>query len=231
MMKEILKYQETDAKLYKIERDLAGNPARKKALTAKKFLDGVAEATASLEAKAQECTQKYKMLAEAQNSLIKAVSEYDDVEETGEDEISYVQKKAKEVEGSILAMAQELKNLEDAISEIVASYEDLKKKTQQAQAMYKENAPLYNQARAEVKEEREALAAELEALKKAVPEKVMQMYLERRNDKVPFPIVCEFPENSKNCPACGMEFSLQELGEIKKEKVGACKNCHKILYL
>ena len=171
MMEAILKYQETDAKLYKIERDLAGNPARKKALTAKKFLDGVAEATASLEAKAQECTQKYKMLAEAQNSLIKAVSEYDDVEETGEDEISYVQKKAKEVEGSILAMAQELKNLEDAISEIVASYEDLKKKTQQAQAMYKENAPLYNQARAEVKEEREALAMQ-KVSKKAVKEEV-----------------------------------------------------------
>ena len=43
MIEELLKYQEVDANLRKIEVELAGSEARKKAVVAKKYIDGVEE--------------------------------------------------------------------------------------------------------------------------------------------------------------------------------------------
>ncbi len=52
MIEELLKYQEVDAELRKIETELAGNEARKKAVAAKKFLESVDESVNMLDVKA-----------------------------------------------------------------------------------------------------------------------------------------------------------------------------------
>ena len=52
MVKELLAYQEVDAKLKQLESELSGSEERKKAVSAKKYLDGVEENVNKLDAKA-----------------------------------------------------------------------------------------------------------------------------------------------------------------------------------
>ena len=57
MVQELLKYQTTDAKLKKIETELSGSEERKKADSAKKYIDGVEENVNKLDDRAQNLTQ------------------------------------------------------------------------------------------------------------------------------------------------------------------------------
>ena len=66
-LQAILKYQEIDAKLYKIERELAGCEERKEYVKYKKFLESAPEKLDAMEVRAtalrteaSELTKKYK---------------------------------------------------------------------------------------------------------------------------------------------------------------------------
>ena len=51
MMEKLLEYQSVDAELKAIEQELSANEDRKKGIAAKKFLDGVNDSLAELDAK------------------------------------------------------------------------------------------------------------------------------------------------------------------------------------
>ena len=230
MIQALLEYQTVDAKLKAIETRLSASEDRKKAMVAKKFLESVNESVEKLDAKAAELTQSYKDLALRQNELLESVSEYDTVAETcGEDEVEYVHKKAKELEDRIVSMAKELNTLEETIENIVAQYNTLQKKTVEAQKQYRECGAKYNELKASVQEEREEITKKLAAMEKTVDPALMAKYQAKRNDKVSFPIVLECTEN--RCPACGMEFSLQEVNKLKTNKIDECENCRKLIFV
>ena len=69
MIKALLAYQETDAKLRKIEIELSGSEERKKAMSAKKYLEGVEETLAKLESRASELVLAYENATKQQLKL------------------------------------------------------------------------------------------------------------------------------------------------------------------
>ncbi len=229
MIQELLAYQEVDQKLKAIEMGLSANEDRKKAVAAKKFLEGVGEAVERLDQKAGELAQSYKQLVIRQNELIENVSEYDAVADAcGEDEIEYVHKKAKALEDRIYALQQELKKLEETIESVVKQYAQLKTKTVEAQKQYKECGAKYNQAKAAVQKDRDSISKELDALAKKVDPALMEKYLARRKDKMSLPILVEY---KGRCSACGMELSLKEKMLLTQNKIGTCENCHKLIFI
>ncbi|MBQ8426372.1 MAG: hypothetical protein IJX16_01265, partial [Clostridia bacterium] len=54
MIEQLLAYQDADKKLKEIEKTLSESPERKKALNAKKYIDGVEENVLKLDTKAKE---------------------------------------------------------------------------------------------------------------------------------------------------------------------------------
>ena len=229
MIQALLAYQAVDEKLKAIEMQLSANEDRKKAAAAKKFLESVNETADRLEAKAGELAQGYKLLAEKQKELIDNIGEYDNVDGFGEDEVEYVKKKAKELDEKIVSLDQELKRLEKAVKDTVDEYSALRQKTVKAQEQYRESAAKYNEARAAVQSERDEITAELEKLKKDVDPELMEIYLAKRRDKMPLPIV--YACKGELCPACGMGFSLQEMNELKIKKTGECEHCRRMIFI
>ena len=100
MIKALLEYQKEDAKLKKIENELSSSEDRKKASSAKKYLDvTMPESVNKLDNRAQELSGAYEKtlneqskLSEQYDELVKAIAAAED-----ENACAYLLKKAEEL--------------------------------------------------------------------------------------------------------------------------------------
>ena len=96
-LQAILKYQEIDAKIYKIERELAGSEERKEYAKVKKFLESAPEKLDALEAKSRGLRAKADELLGQYARLEETLKDFDNIDElvTGGADISFYKKKAQ----------------------------------------------------------------------------------------------------------------------------------------
>lgn len=229
MIEELLNYQEKDAELRKIEQELSGSEERKKAIVAKRYLDGVEESVAKLDARAAKLAEEYQnalneqeKLKEQEQEFVKAVDSAEDDTEAG-----YILKKIEELSGKIKNLMSRAEKLSEEMTSVVKDYVKIKGETKAAQAQYTENGKKYNELKASVKDEREKIEAELKELAKKVDPALMERYLKKRAGKI-YPVVYEVRGNV--CGACNMELPMSEMGKLKNGEVIDCDQCGRLLY-
>lgn len=229
MIEALLKYQEADKKLRKIELELAGSEERKKAVSARKYLDGVEETIAKLEARAAELDSAFNAatseLAKMREQEEEFSSAFDNISDEGS--AGYLVKKTDEILAKIKQLSQEVNRISGEIQAVLKDYAVLKNNTKTAQAQYAEYGKKYNELKASKKEETESIEKELALLKKDVDPALMERYLKKRAEKI-FPIVYEIKGNV--CGACNMELSMAELSKLKNGEILECEQCRRLLY-
>lgn len=229
MVNKLLKYQEVDAKLRKIEIELSSSEERKKALSAKKFLDGVEETIIKLNARSKELYEQYLVILEEQKNFSSKQEEYTlaikDVET--EDEVAYLSKKIDETIAKIKNLSALSEKLGEEMQKVLAEYATLKAKTKGAKLQYEEFGKKYNELRASKSAEMDAIKKELLALEKDIDATLLEKYKAKRLSKN-FPVLREV--TGKICEVCYMELSA---GEISKLKSGAIieHECGVLLYI
>lgn len=229
MLKELLAYQTADAKLKDIEKMLASSEEKKKAVSAKKYLEGVEESVNKLDAKAAELSATYEATTKEQLKLKEQEVEITDALNTVDDEkqATYLIKKAEELIAKIKALGAKASKILEEIQSVIKEYSTIKKTTQAAQTQYKENAAKYNELKESVKAEKEEVEAKLEALKKKVDPELMDRYLKKRAGKI-YPVLYEVKGNV--CGACRMELSMSTMNKLKGGVVVDCDQCGRMLY-
>ena len=229
MIKALLDYQQIDAKLRKIEVEISGSEERKKAVTAKKYLDVMPENVNKLDLRASELVSAYEKAVKDQSKLLEQQDELLKAIETAEDETAgaYLMKKADELIAKIKSLAETTKKIGAEIEGVLKEYSSIKKTTKSAQEQYNVYGAKYNQLKASKKDEMTAISSELAKLEKEIPEDLMARYKQKRADKI-FPILYEVKTNV--CGACNMELSMSALSELKGGKVIECDNCRRLLY-
>lgn len=229
MIEQLLAYQNADASLKEIEKTLSESVERKKAMSAKKYLDGVVENVNKLDTRASElvfayeqATQEQLKLKDQEEELVRALDEA-----TDENAVNYLMKKVEELISKIKALGKKATMIENEIQGVMKEYSTIKNTSKAAQAQYSEYGVKYNELKKSIKEKKDAVDAELEALKGKVDKALMDRYLEKRNAKM-YPIVYEVRGNA--CGACNMELPAAELNNLKKGEVVDCSNCGRMLY-
>lgn len=229
MVEKLLAYQKADAKLREIEKTLGASEDRKKAVSAKKYLEGVEESVNKLDLRSAELVAAFEKtnqtqlkLKEQETELMSALENLDD--EKGAD---YLNKKAEELISKIKALESEASKILEEMQDIVKEYSSIKVKTKKAQAQYAESAAKYNELKDSVKAEKDAVDSELASLAKEVDPALLKRYLTKRADKM-YPIVYETRGNV--CGACNMELHVAALDKLKKGEVIDCDQCGKMLY-
>ena len=229
MLQAILQYQETDAKLYKLEREIAGCDERKEYVKFKKFLEAAPEKldalevkAAALQAEAAELTQKYTRAEESLN-------DFENLDElvTGGADIAFYKKKAQ-------ALADQLKKLKADLAALTANikatdeeYKKLKKQVLSAQKQYAEATEKYKAVKAARDPEKKELEAALAKIEKDVPAEMLETYRTKRKEKI-FPVVGEMVGN--RCPFCSMEPPLAARNKLTGGATIECDNCHRIIF-
>jgi predicted nucleic acid-binding Zn-ribbon protein len=230
MIKALLAYQEADANLRKIETALSSSEERKKAMSAKKYLEGVEESVNKLDVRAAELFATYEKATDEQIKLKEQESAITDALDAVEDEkeAAYLIKKAEELIAKIKALGSKANKISEEIQAVIKEYSNIKKTTQAAQVQYKENAEKYNALKESMKEEKEKVEKELEALKGKVDPMLMDRYMKKRANKI-YPILFEVKGNV--CGACRMELPMSEMNKLKNGEVIDCDQCGRLLYL
>lgn len=229
MIEELLIYQEADAKLRKIETELSNSDARKKAITAKKYLEGVEANVDNLDARAAKLMDVYEKALLEQDKFKEFEAEVESAvkEADNSSEVSYLIKKADEVVAKIKALSAKINKLAEEIQSVVKEYMNIKSTTKVMQAQYAENGKKYNELKASVKEEKEKIEKELESLKKKVEPALMERYLKKRAAKI-YPVIYEAGDNM--CGACNMELPMSDMTRLKNGEVIECSQCGRLVY-
>ncbi len=228
-LQAILSYQETDTKLYKLERELAGCEERKEYVKYKKFLESAPEKLDSLEVKATalkaeaaELTQKYTRAEEA-------LSDFDHLDEliTGGADIAFYKKKAQSFTEQLKKLKADLNALMANIKAVDEEYQKLKKQVIAAQKQYADASEKYKAVKTAREPEKKALEAELANIAKDVPAQLLEVYKTKRKEKI-FPVVGELA--GTRCPFCSMEPPLAARNQLTSGASIECDNCHRIIF-
>ncbi len=230
MIEQLLKYQEVDAGLRKIEVELAGSEARKKAVSAKKFLESVDETVNKLDVKAAELAHIYENLQNESKVLLGQREEFTGALEHAEDEnaLNYLAKKADELYVKVKNLSQEAAKVAETMQAVYKEYASVRANIKTAQTQYTENGKIYNDLKASKQDDRNKIEGELKELEKAVEPSLMERYKAKRANKI-FPIIYE--ANGDFCGACNMELPKSTLSRLKNGEVIECDNCGRLLYL
>ncbi len=229
MIQALLNYQTVDAKLNEIEKKLSESPERKKALSAKKYLDGVEGNVNKLDARAEELAAAYESatkeqikLKEQENELNESINACAD-----EKEVAFLLKKAEELIVKVKSLGAKASKISEEIQAVMKEYATIKATTKAAQAQYAENAKKYNELKEAVKAEKEAVEKELASLKAKVDPSLMERYLKKRANKI-YPVLYALKGNG--CGACFMELSMSEMNRLKNGEVIDCDQCGRLIY-
>ena len=228
MIKALLDYQEKDAELREIELTLSGSEERKKALSAKKYLDGVEASINKLDLKAAELSSAYEKCLADFGKLKEQENEFKTAAEEAEDmnAIDYLGKKTDELLGQIRTLSATVARREEEIKGVIAEFAQTKKKTAAAQVQYKENAPKYAELKNSLKEKQETAKKELDGLKSKVDPALMERYLKKRASF--YPVIYEIKGNA--CGFCSMQLSMSEAGKLKNGEIIECEHCGRLLF-
>ena len=228
MIKELLHYQEVDGELREIETKLSRSEERKRAVEAKRYLDGVEESVNKIDAKAGELLAVYQNILKDIEKLEEQREELKKAYDGIEDEVgaNYLIKKMDKLSSLIKNSLAQLKTIMDEFNAIAASYISIKKKAKEEQEKYKENAQKYNEFKASFQEDKKKIEAELEKIKKKVKPELMEKYIAKRENKM-YPIF--YKVEGGVCGACKMELSLSEINKIKNGEIIECQ-CGRLLY-
>ena len=230
MIEQLLKYQDVDAGLRKIEMELSGSEARKKAVSAKKFLESVDETVAKLDVKAAELAHIYENLRNESKVLSDQREEFIGALEHAEDEnaLNYLAKKADELYVKIKNLSQETAKVAETMQAVYKEYATVRANIKTAQTQYTENGKIYNDLKASKQDERNKIESELKELEKTVDAGLMERYKAKRANKI-FPII--YQTNGDFCGACNMELPKSTLAKLKNGDVIECDNCNRLLFL
>ncbi len=226
-LQAILKYQEIDGKLYKMERELAGSDERKEYVKVKKFLETAPEKLDSLEVKATAFAAEADALTKKYAQAEATLGEFENIDELLKDgaDVSFLKKKAQSIIEQLKKLKAELNALTANIKATDTEYQKLKKQVIAVQKQAPEVSEKYKAVKSAQDKERKEIETELSKLAAEIAPEFLEKYKTKRKEKI-FPVVGEL--YSGRCPFCSMEPPLA--AQSKLANGIECDHCHRILF-
>ena len=164
----LLKYQQEDSKLLKIEQETAGSEERKNFAQSKAFLNKASEKLDSLEAKAVELSGILEKLNGQYKEICETLNDFENLDELvdGGADISFYKKNVLQLTERLKSIRQEISSLTKSVKDADEEYQALKKKVIIAQKQYPEYAETYKKFKAGKEEEMLSVKKDLENFQK-----------------------------------------------------------------
>ncbi len=226
-LQAILRYQEMDRRLYKLENELAESEERKKYVKLRKFLKTAPEKLDSLDAKANAFKAEAARLTKQYEQVEATLSDFENLEELigGGADISFYKKKAQSVAEQLKKLKADLNALCANIKATDAEYQELKKKVIVAQKQYDSAKKAYDELETSKSAEKKEIETQLSQMEKEVDGEMLSRYQTKRKEKL-FPVVGEM--QSGRCPFCSMEPPIAAKSKLPQGV--ECDNCHRIIF-
>lgn len=228
-IEQLLKYQQEDEKLIRIEQEAAASEERKKYVQAKNFMTKAPEKLDQMEARCVSLKERADKLSAAYEELAEALKDFDSLDEMMKEgaDVAFYKKSALAIQDKIKSLKADINSLTAAVKAADEEYKTFKSKVISMQKQYKEMYAVYNEYKAKRMEEMKVIEGELKKLVKVIDPAIFEKYQTKRNERI-FPIICKV--NGDRCSKCGIELSLAGKESLASGGVVECENCHRFLY-
>lgn len=228
VLNELLEYQKVDAKLRKIEQDVASSEEQKKYAQANKFMKSAPERFEAQDRRAAELAALRDGLIRRAEDITRQIAEYSELDEMVEEggDVSFYKKNAQALLDRLRALKGEMQKLNSDIAATVEEYERFKKQGVLMQKQYKEYKAKRDELVGAHKQEVSALRERLAEIGKKIPADILAKYQQKRKENI-FPIIA--PLTGNMC-VCGMDFPLALQERLAGGNVVECEHCRRFVY-
>ena len=230
MLENILEYQEIEGKLVAEENELLKSKDREKVAEISQLLKNQHARILTLEAQAQKVNDSYKKATAKYEEFLKKLEVLEkEMESADSSKIAVYEKAYKDFASVANALEKDIANIYNHIQQISKEYEEIIKKSKSDREKFDKCKASFAKLKAEKEPKIEELKSKLQTAKSKLDQKLLNVYLQKREAKK-FPVFVALISNK--CGGCRMEISASKLGQMKTNDYGVieCENCGRLIY-
>lgn len=230
MLDKILEYQKLDSQIKSIETELSSTEERKRTRSLLQFLKETEEKLKKMETDVADLASKYNALTEQYYTHSSLLAEYAETVNTviDEEELNYLRKKHEDLVRVINNIESELATLSKESIAIAKQFDDCKAKLPIAKKQYAEAKEKFDAIRKDKEPEISRIQRKKADLEKAIPEEVLKLYKELKEQNISRPFVAL--EAPNRCGGCRMELPIGKMSSLESKGYIRCESCHRIVY-
>lgn len=227
-MLEIIKYQEIDSQIRKIENELSASNNRKGATEMQQYLKDSQARLMKIDEVAKNLTEQYqkaKKLYDEFMTKLEALSK--NVEQADKDKAPQLEATINNFISTSEALDNNLAVLQNKIANLNREFESVFNNSKKARKNLEIYKASYNAEREKVEPELKRLMEEKNKQKSKVDPKLLAKYNSKIEGRI-FPIFV--PEVKGRCGGCRMEIPAGKLSDLKSKGMIECENCGRVIY-
>ena len=227
-MQEIIKYQEIDMNLKKLESELRSSANRNKASEMQQYLKDSQNKLVSLDDNAKALAEQYDKAVKIYNDFATKLDNLiKEVDKASADKVDALNALVEKFSADAAKLENHISTLQGRMNAVAREVDNIMNNAKKA----KHNLEVY---RAQYAKEKEQLDPKINSLKQELAkqkEKVPADLLAKYNTKSDGKILDIFvPEINGRCKGCRMEISAGKMSKLSKEGVIECENCGRYIY-
>lgn len=228
-MKELLKYQELDIELKKIEKKVNGSEYFKNVNKSKEIAKKSQLRMVEVNNEAQKVNDEIAKIISVKAKGIELVKKYTEtnIEKLSEKEVLEIANKIKPIKKNLDELISRLNILEAKMVKLLEEFDNLKKQIMSSKKIYEENKVQLENLKQQVEPEIEKAKVILQNQEKNVNPELIQKYRNLKREGV-FPVLVQL-KDGKNCGYCRVEQSMHKLEKLKLCGFTECEQCHRII--
>lgn len=227
-MQEIIKYQEIDIKIKKLESELRSSLNRKNAADMQQYLKDSQTKLVSLDENAKSLSEQYEKAVSIYNDFAgKLENLIKEIDKAPADKIDALNAMVEKFSSDAVKLDNHISTLQGRMNAVARDVESIMNNAKKA----KKNLEIY---RTEYLKEKEKIDPELARLKQELAkqkEKVSADLLAKYNTKADGKILDIFvPVINGRCKGCRMEISAGKMSSLSNNGIIECENCGRYIY-
>ena len=226
-MKTMLKYQEIDSEIARLNAELNSNEDRKNAIKMQQTLKDYQAKLLELNKKAQNLSQEFDKYREIFNSMAENLEVVNkNLEQKDEKKLDGLIDANDAILNNLMKLEKKITSVLDECDKVQAEYQNIMKSARAAKTSLEKYKTEFASAKTKIEEKIAKLTTELVGLEKTADKALLQKYKQQRNEKSNVFVL----EINGKCGGCRMEISAQKKAILKSEGRIECENCGRIIY-
>lgn len=226
MIEELLKYQQIDGELRKLQKQLASLPERQKATDLQNQLKSGQNRLAIVEQNAQKATENFaKAKAYYDDLFLKIETLSKSINDADINKVRDLQRAKSNFYQMIEKLEKELSKINAQLTMVNNEYNSIIKNAKIAKTELDAVKVKFAEEKQKLEPQIEKLKAELSAQSKKLDKQALDKYFAKRENK--FPV---FVKNiNGTCGGCRMAISASKMREFSTSDYIECENCGRII--
>ena len=224
----MLKYQQLDQEIVRLEGELGQNGDRKNAIKMQQLLKDyqakLMELNKSSE-KLAEDFEKYRGIFNQMAENLEVVNKNLAIKD--EKKIDGLIEASDAITNNLLRLEKKLSAIINDCNSVQAEYASIMKNARTAKTNLEKYKEGFANSKAQTEKKIEEIKKELETLSKSVDKTLMAKYKQKRSDRANVFV----EEINGRCGGCRMEISASKKAKLKLEGMIECENCQRIIYI